>query len=54
MTEKNPDLQPEDKLFLYKVERYYRDARLMMIGGGIAEILRFLFQREVFREYFPK
>lgn len=37
-----------------KVERYYRDARLMAIGGGTAEILRFLIQREVFREFFPK
>jgi len=34
-----------------KVERYYRDARLMTIGGGTSEILRFLTQREVFNEY---
>lgn len=33
------------------VERYLRDARLMTIGGGTAEILRFLIQREVYREY---
>ncbi len=33
------------------VERYLRDARLMTIGGGTAEILRYLIQREVFREY---
>jgi len=34
----------------YPVERFLRDARLMTIGGGTAEILRFLIQREVFRE----
>ncbi|MHA1577605.1 MAG: acyl-CoA dehydrogenase family protein [Candidatus Thorarchaeota archaeon] len=34
----------------YPVERFYRDARLMTIGGGTAEILRFLIQREVFKE----
>ncbi len=33
------------------VERFLRDARLMTIGGGTAEILRYLIQREVFREY---
>lgn len=33
------------------VERYLRDARLMTIGGGTAEILRYLIQREVFKEY---
>lgn len=33
------------------VERFFRDARLMTIGGGTAEILRYLIQREVFREY---
>ncbi len=32
------------------VERYLRDARLMTIGGGTAEILRYLIQREIFRE----
>jgi len=34
----------------YAVERAYRDARLMPIGGGTAEILRFLIQREIFKE----
>ncbi|MDF1537775.1 MAG: acyl-CoA dehydrogenase family protein [Candidatus Thorarchaeota archaeon] len=34
----------------YPVERFYRDARLMTIGGGTAEILRFLIQREVFKK----
>ena len=38
----------------YPVERFLRDARLMTIGGGTAEILRFLIQREVFKEFFPK
>ena len=33
------------------VERYLRDARLMLIGGGTAEILRYLIQREVYREH---
>lgn len=33
------------------VERYLRDARLMTIGGGTAEILRYLIQREVYREF---
>ncbi|MFX1565704.1 MAG: acyl-CoA dehydrogenase family protein [Promethearchaeota archaeon] len=33
------------------VERFLRDARLMTIGGGTAEILRYLIQREIFREY---
>jgi alkylation response protein AidB-like acyl-CoA dehydrogenase len=33
------------------VERFLRDARLMTIGGGTAEILRFLIQREVYREH---
>lgn len=33
------------------VERFLRDARLMTIGGGTAEILRYLIQREVYREY---
>ena len=35
----------------YPVERFLRDARLMTIGGGTAEILRFLIQREVYREF---
>jgi alkylation response protein AidB-like acyl-CoA dehydrogenase len=38
----------------YPIERFVRDARLMTIGGGTVEILRFLIQREVFREFFPK
>lgn len=33
-----------------KVERYYRDSKLMEIGGGTSEILRFLVQREIFKE----
>ncbi len=32
------------------VERYFRDARFMMIGGGTSEIMRFVIQREVYRE----
>ncbi|MCK4567385.1 MAG: hypothetical protein KAU48_08750, partial [Candidatus Thorarchaeota archaeon] len=36
------------------VERFVRDARLMTIGGGTVEILRFLIQREVFKEFFPR
>jgi alkylation response protein AidB-like acyl-CoA dehydrogenase len=35
----------------YPVERMLRDSRLMMIGGGTAEILRFLIQREVYKEF---
>ncbi len=34
----------------YPVERFLRDARLMTIGGGTAEILRFIIQRAVFKE----
>ena len=34
----------------YPVERFMRDARLMTIGGGTAEILRFIIQREVFKQ----
>ncbi|MBU7018616.1 MAG: acyl-CoA dehydrogenase family protein [Theionarchaea archaeon] len=34
----------------YRVEQFLRDARLMMIGGGTAEILRFLVQREIYKE----
>ncbi|MFW9995141.1 MAG: acyl-CoA dehydrogenase family protein [Candidatus Odinarchaeota archaeon] len=34
-----------------RVEQFYRDARLMTIGGGTAEILRFLIQREVYKEH---
>jgi len=32
------------------VERYFRDARFMMIGGGTSEIMRYIIQREVYRE----
>ena len=38
----------------YPVERFLRDARLMTIGGGTAEILRFIIQREVYKEFFPR
>jgi len=31
--------------------RFLRDARLMTIGGGTAEILRFLIQREIYKEF---
>lgn len=34
----------------YRTEQFLRDARLMMIGGGTAEILRFLIQREIYKE----
>ncbi len=33
-----------------KTEQLYRDARLMTIGGGTAEIMRYLIQREVYRD----
>ncbi len=33
------------------VERYFRDARFMMIGGGTSEIMRYVIQREVYREF---
>jgi alkylation response protein AidB-like acyl-CoA dehydrogenase len=32
------------------IERYFRDARFMMIGGGTSEIMRFIIQREAYRE----
>lgn len=32
------------------IERYFRDARFMMIGGGTSEIMRFLIQREIYKE----
>jgi alkylation response protein AidB-like acyl-CoA dehydrogenase len=35
----------------YPIERFLRDARLMTIGGGTAEIMRFLIQREVYKEF---
>jgi alkylation response protein AidB-like acyl-CoA dehydrogenase len=31
------------------VERYFRDARFMMIGGGTGEIMRYIIQREVYK-----
>jgi len=30
------------------VERYFRDARFIMIGGGTSEIMRYIIQREVY------
>jgi butyryl-CoA dehydrogenase len=33
-----------------KTEQLFRDARLMTIGGGTAEIMKFLVQREVYKE----
>ncbi len=38
----------------YPVERYMRDIKLGMIGAGSSEILRFLIQREVYKEYLGK
>ncbi|TFG05765.1 MAG: acyl-CoA dehydrogenase [Promethearchaeota archaeon] len=35
----------------YPVERYLRDIKLGMIGAGSSEILRFLIQREVFKDF---
>jgi len=35
----------------YPVERYVRDSRLLPIGGGTTEIMQYLIQREVYREY---
>jgi len=32
------------------VERCFRDARFMMIGGSTSEIMRYIIQREVYRE----
>ncbi len=32
------------------VERFFRDARFMMIGGGTSEIMKYVIQREVFEE----
>src|SRR2546430_7420733 len=31
------------------IERYFRDARFMMIGGGTSEIMRFLIQRGIYQ-----
>ena len=33
-----------------RTEQLFRDARLMTIGGGTAEIMKFLIQREVYKE----
>jgi alkylation response protein AidB-like acyl-CoA dehydrogenase len=38
----------------YPIERFLRDARLMTIGGGTVEILRYLIQREVYKEFLPR
>lgn len=35
----------------YPVERYLRDTRLMTIGAGTSEIMRYLVQREIYREF---
>jgi len=35
----------------YPVERYLRDTRLMTIGGGTSEIMRYIIQREIFKEF---
>jgi alkylation response protein AidB-like acyl-CoA dehydrogenase len=35
----------------YNVEQFARDARLMPIGGGTSEILRYLIQREIYKEF---
>ncbi len=35
----------------YPVERYMRDIKLGMIGAGSSEVLRFLIQREIYKEY---
>ena len=32
------------------VERYFRDARFMMIGGGTSDIMRHIIQREAYRD----
>ena len=32
----------------FPLERYYRDVRIAQIGGGTAEILRYLIQREIY------
>ncbi|MHA1314509.1 MAG: acyl-CoA dehydrogenase family protein [Candidatus Helarchaeota archaeon] len=34
-----------------KSERYLRDAKILPIGGGTTEILKYLIQREVYREH---
>ena len=34
----------------FPLERYYRDVRIAQIGGGTAEILRYLVQREIYNK----
>jgi alkylation response protein AidB-like acyl-CoA dehydrogenase len=34
----------------FPLERYFRDVKIAQIGGGTAEILRYLIQREVFKD----
>jgi len=34
----------------FPMERYYRDVKIAQIGGGTAEILRYLIQREVYKD----
>ncbi|MFX0080626.1 MAG: acyl-CoA dehydrogenase family protein [Candidatus Hodarchaeota archaeon] len=34
----------------FPLERYYRDVRIAQIGGGTAEILRYLIQREIYNK----
>ena len=38
----------------YPVERFVRDLRISMIGAGSSEIMRFLIQREVYKELLKK
>jgi alkylation response protein AidB-like acyl-CoA dehydrogenase len=38
----------------HNVEQFARDARLMPIGGGTSEILRYLIQREIYKEFKEK
>jgi alkylation response protein AidB-like acyl-CoA dehydrogenase len=35
----------------YPVERFWRDARVMQIGGGTREIMQFIISRELFKQY---
>lgn len=35
----------------YPLERYLRDVRIGMLGGGTSEMMRFLIQREVYKEH---
>jgi alkylation response protein AidB-like acyl-CoA dehydrogenase len=32
------------------MKRYFRDSRFMMIGGGTSEIMRYIIEREVYKE----